>query len=452
MNKAAGEATQLNKKALTISLMLVMFVGALDITIVSIAAPGIAEVLGGFDLISLLFFTYLLTSSITIPIYGKLADLFGRQKMLTIGICIFALGSALCAMSPSMEILAAARAVQGCGVGAIFTISNTIIGDVFPLAERGKILGLMGSVWGVAGLIGPVIGGIFMDVLSWHWVFIINVPVCLVALIVLRASFKEQFVRVEKRQPMLPRAIFTRPAMIANAAAFLTSAIMIAMGVYLPVYLIVVLGQGATVSGLLLLPQSLTWLVMSFTVGGFLIKYGTRKVMIAAGALLLFTCAWCLLLGQQSNLVFITFVIAITGFGLGGIMTTSMIVAQESVGYENRGAAMGLASMLRTIGQTIGSALTGLFFNNVLSTFFAERGHTGISISDPLALASQGVLPIELVQEGVWEALFATFIAFCVVSLIVLIISLFMTNMQYASHDSKGSEKSEPAAPQGETT
>lgn len=432
-----GSPQRLNKAALTVALMVVVFVAALDITIVSIAGPGIAEDLGGFDLISLLFFTYLLTSSVTIPVYGKLADLFGRRKMLSLGIIIFTIGSALCAASPNMEFLAVARGIQGCGTGAIFTITYTIVGDVFPLAERGKIMGLIGSVWGVAGLIGPVAGGLLLDTLGWEWVFIINVPICAIALVVLLKSFDEQFKRPATRQALFPRALITRASVIANSAAFLTCAVMMGMSIYLPIYLQVVMGQNATISGLVLLPQSLTWLVMSFTLGNFLISFGSRKVMIFAGLLFLISCATCLLLTQEAHIALILLIIAITGFGLGGVLTTTMLVIQESVSYEIRGSAMGLASMLRSIGETVGAAIFGLIFNASLSSSFVASGHPNVDISDPFALVTEGILPVAMIQNGVWDALFIVFIWFVAISAVTFVITLFMPNMRFETHVQK---------------
>lgn len=431
-NKGFGH---LNKKALTVSLMVVVFVAALDITIISIAAPGIAEVLGGFDLISLLFFSYLLTSSITIPLYGKLADIFGRRSMLALGIVIFTVGSALCAASPTMELLTIARGIQGCGTGAIFTITYTIVGDVFPLAERGKVMGMIGAVWGIAGLIGPVAGGLLLDTVGWHWVFLINVPICGIALVVFLKSFDERFTRPQTRQPLFPRALITRPSVIANIAAFLACMVMMGMSVYLPIYLQIVGEQSATISGLVLLPQSITWLIMSITLGGMLIKFGSRKVMIVASLVFLISNAGCLLLVQDTHVALMLIVIALTGFGLGGVMTSTMLIVQESVNYEIRGAAMGLASMLRSIGETVGAGLFGLIFNASLSGYFSARGHADINISDPFALVNDGLIPKQLVQDGVWEALFIVFIVFVVIGLVTLVVSLFMSNMRFVSHD-----------------
>jgi MFS family permease len=185
----------------------------------------------------------------------------------------------------------------------------------------------------------------------------------------------------------------------------------------------------------MLLPQSLTWLVMSFTLGGLLLRFGSRRVMLGAGLLFFVASASCLLLTQDVLLVCVVGIIAATGFGLGAVMTSTMLIAQESVKYEIRGAAMGLANMLRSIGQTIGSGLFGLLFNVSLSSYFSEQGQAGIDISDPFALASTGVVSLELVQEGVWQALFTVFVALAVLALVVLTVSCAMPTMRFVSQN-----------------
>ena len=166
----------LKKKNLVISLLLVMFLAAVEGTIVTMATPTIARSLQGLDMISLVFSVYLLTSAVSTPIYGKLADLFGRKNTLSIGIIIFLAGSVFCGFARNIIMLIAFRAVQGLGAGSIFTIAYTIIGDVFPLEERARLQGGLNAVWGIASLAGPFLGGFLIDALSWHWIFFINIP------------------------------------------------------------------------------------------------------------------------------------------------------------------------------------------------------------------------------------------------------------------------------------
>ncbi|MCL2883726.1 MAG: MFS transporter, partial [Coriobacteriia bacterium] len=197
--------TARSKNLLILALALAMFLAAVEGTIVTLAIPTIAKDLSGFDLISWVFSAYLFASAVSTPIFGKLCDLFGRKRMLIIGILIFIIGSASCGLSQSMHMLIAFRVLQGIGAGAIFTVPSTIVGDTFPLDQRGKVQGALSVVWGIASLVGPFLGGMLIAVLSWHWIFFINVPIGLVSVIVLQRVFDEQFER--RRQPIIPHGI-----------------------------------------------------------------------------------------------------------------------------------------------------------------------------------------------------------------------------------------------------
>ena len=181
------------KRNILIALMVAMFLGAVEGTVVTTAIPTIVKDLQGFEIISLVFSVYLLTSAISTPIYGKLSDLYGRKNILSIGIIIFLVGSCLCGVSQTMYMLIGARAIQGVGAGAIFTVTYTIVGDVFNLEERPKVQGLIGTVWGIASLAGPFLGGVLIDMLSWHWIFFINLPFGILSVILIQRNLDETF-------------------------------------------------------------------------------------------------------------------------------------------------------------------------------------------------------------------------------------------------------------------
>ena len=208
------------KVNLTVSLMLAMFLASVEGTIVTMATPTITKDLHGFALISMVFSAYLLTSAISTPIYGKLADLYGRKRTLSIGILIFLTGSCLCGLSQNMAMLIAFRALQGLGAGSIFTVTYTIIGDGFPLEERSKIQGALSTMWGVASLIGPFLGGFLIDMLSWHWIFFINIPFGLLSVLLLQGSLKES---VEKKEHKIDYA----------GAAVLSLAVILFLSIFL---------------------------------------------------------------------------------------------------------------------------------------------------------------------------------------------------------------------------
>ncbi|SER39916.1 MFS transporter [Salipaludibacillus aurantiacus] len=170
------------QKKIVTALIIATFLAAIEVTVISTAMPVIARDLGGLDLISWVFAIYLLTYAVMTPIFGKLADLFGRKKIFIIGAALFLTGSALCGLSQSMEQLIMFRAVQGVGAGALMPMTFTIVGDVFTYEKRAKAQAVIGSIWGIAGIFGPLVGGFFVDFLSWHWIFYINIPFGLLAM------------------------------------------------------------------------------------------------------------------------------------------------------------------------------------------------------------------------------------------------------------------------------
>jgi multidrug resistance protein len=210
------------KKNIVIALMVAMFLGAVEGTVVTTAIPTIVRDLQGFEIISLVFSVYLLTSAISTPIYGKLSDLYGRKNVLSVGIIIFLAGSFLCGLSRTMLMLIIFRAIQGAGAGAIFTVTYTIVGDVFTLEERPKVQGGIGTVWGIASLTGPFLGGILIDTLSWHWIFFINIPFGILSVILIQRSLNETFEK-KKHKIDYTGIITLSSAMIILLNIFLSS-------------------------------------------------------------------------------------------------------------------------------------------------------------------------------------------------------------------------------------
>jgi len=473
------------KKGIIISIMVAMFLGAVEGTVVTTAMPTIVKDLNGFDKISIVFSIYLLTSAVSTPIYGKISDLYGRKRALSTGIIIFLIGSALCGISTSMYELILFRAFQGIGAGAIFTVGYTIVGDVFAVDERAKVQGWISSVWGIASLLGPFIGGFFIDKLSWHWIFYINIPFGIFSIILLEKNLNEKvqkkensidylgivtltttiiiflftilginentkvyslkifitivitisllyafyFVEKRAREPLMPFDIFSRQINIVNIISFLVSGILIATDVYLPIYIQNVLGFNATISGLSLASMSISWILSSFVLSKTMQKYGEKIVVFISTAIILISTILFYTLGVNSSLILVVLYAFIIGFGYGGTLTTLTIVIQEAVDHDKRGAATGANSLLRTIGQTIGVAIFGVVFNFNISRYLSRLGIKVINVSS-LYGSKTGNIDISL--DKVKASLnFGTHILFLVligISVICVITSMFMKN------------------------
>lgn len=444
----------LKKKSIITALMVAMFLAAVEGTIVMIAVPTIAKELKGFENVSLIFSVYLLTSAISTPIYGKLADLFGRKNMLSIGIIIFLTGSTLCGFSQTMNMLILFRAVQGLGAGSIYTITHTIVGDQFKLEQRPKIQGAIGAVWGIASLAGPFLGGFIIDAMSWHWLFFINLPFGFLSVALLQKSLHENFKKkkhqmdyagiitfsaamilflnmflsnenfgidrtafiglsagavilllwifyaFEKRakEPIIPFDIFTRTNVLINAISFLSAMLMIGTSVYFPIYLQNVLGFNATVAGLLMAPMNVSWFLPSIVLGKYIVKIGGKAVIIILSSITLVSTVLLIFLNINSSVLQFILYTFIMGIGLGGTFTTLTIVVQSSVAYHKRGAAMSLTSLLRTLGQIIGVSIFGAAFNFYIVKYFSKIGIYGI---DPGNMYASSVTDMAVTNEQI---------------------------------------------------
>ncbi len=475
------------KRNIVIALMVAMFLGAVEGTVVTTAIPTIVKDLQGFEVISLVFSVYLLTSAISTPIYGKLSDLYGRKNILSIGIIIFLVGSFLCGLSHTMNMLIGFRAIQGLGAGAIFTVTYTIIGDVFTLEERPKVQGLIGTVWGIASLAGPFLGGILIDILSWHWIFFINLPFGILSVILIQRNLKETvkkkkhnidfagiitlsiamiiflniflstentsskhnifiaisvvitiilliaFYKIERKakEPIIPFEIFTKTSTIVNLISFLASAILIGSNVYLPIYLQNILGFNAKVSGLALAPMSVAWLIASVVLGKCIVKYGAKVVIFISNVILLISTILLPTLDINSSLLLVLVYVFIMGFGFGGAFTTLTIIVQESVEYNKRGAATATNSLLRTLGQTIGVSVFGSIFNLYIIRYFIQLGIKGVEPSNLYNSSTyNAAVTSEQIKLSLNSSLHVLFIIFIIISILSLILSIVMPKIE----------------------
>lgn len=473
------------KRSIVIAVMVAMFLGAVEGTVVTTAVPTIVKELNGFELISWVFSLYLLTSAISTPIYGKLSDLYGRKNVLSVGIIIFLIGSSLCGISQTMYQLIAFRAVQGLGAGSIFTVTYTIVGDVFSLSERAKVQGWLSTVWGIASLAGPFLGGFLIDYLSWHWIFFINIPFGIMSIILIQKNLKENFERkkhkidyagiaalsasiiallygvlvggesqsfysltivvclvitiifliafyfIEKKaeEPIIPFDIFTKTNIIVNIISFLASAVLIGADVYMPIYMQNVLGFGATISGVSMAPMSVAWLMSAVILGKAIPKYGERAVIALSSTILVISCALLPTLTVSSPLLLVIIYITIMGFGFGGSFTTLTIVVQSSVDYNKRGAATASNSLVRTLGQTIGVSVFGSMFNLGIVKYFSKLGIQGVEPNNLYSAASVNYgVSIDQIKASLHSGLYSVFILLIILTVVSLTLSFILPN------------------------
>ncbi|MFE8598230.1 MDR family MFS transporter [Archangium violaceum] len=393
----------------TVALALSLFMAALEMTVVSTAMPTVVGELGGLQSYAWVFTAYMLASTVTVPIYGKLADLYGRKPVLLFGIGLFLVGSVLSGLATSMNMLIAFRTLQGLGAGSMQPVALTIVGDLYTLEQWAKVQGVFSGVWGIAGLVGPLTGGLIVKYLTWHWVFFINVPVGLGAFALLVFFFHEQvqhkpqkldyagavllsagvvallfgvqgigrnlpelllgavllaaFVWVERRvaEPVIPMTIFKNPAITISAVAgALFSAAMFGATTYVPLYVQGVLGGSATLAGGMITPMIVGWPVASLFAGRLLLKTGFRPLIVGGlGLSVIGTGAMALLLKPESSLLIPELAMALFGIGLGFTATSLLIAVQTSVGWELRGVATASHMFFRTIGGALGVGLMG---------------------------------------------------------------------------------------------
>ena len=415
------------KIIVTIALMLGMSLAALDTTIVGTALPSIVGKLGGISLYSWVFSVYLLTSTTTVPIYGKLADLYGRKPMFLFGSGLFLLGSILCGTAQSMEQLIIFRAIQGLGAGAVMPIVLTIIGDIFALEERARVQGLFSGVWGIASVVGPALGGVIVDHFSWRWVFYINVPFGLVSAVLLALYLKENverkkqsldyfgtlaltgsivallfamlqggtswawvsfpsiglfalfvallllFLYQENRapEPILPLTLFeNRIIAVSSIGGIVLGVLMFGITSYVPLFVQGVMGGTATNAGLTLGPLLLAWPIASVFSGRIVIRFGYRFTSILGMALATIGTGMVVLYNTGTTLPFIIVSMFIIGTGLGFCSTAFIISVQNAVPWKLRGVATATTQFVRTIGGTIGVALMGTILNAQMATRF----------------------------------------------------------------------------------
>jgi EmrB/QacA subfamily drug resistance transporter len=443
-------------RLIMLGVMLSIFLGALESTVVATAMPKVVRSLGGLQVYSWVTSGFLLTSTVTMPLWGRLSDLFGRRRTYLAGLTIFLLGSALSGVSQNMVELIVFRMLQGLGAGSLITIGMTIVGELFRLERRAKMQSYISGVWGLASLLGPLLGGLLTDYISWRWVFYINLPVGAGAMVLLAVNLPDDgerrrpaidyagvalfaagvsllllaleawrvshwsggvaagmvaaagltlgaFLMIERRaaEPIVPLRLFTdRMVVAAVSTGFLSGMAMFGAISFVPLFLQAVRGFSATVSGFVLIPFVLGWVAMSVVTARLLLRVGYRLPVLAGMASL--TTAFLLLSEWDPS---VSLVVAmrdalLAGVGMGMTMVPMLIAVQSSVRREDLGAATSMTQFFRAVGGAIGVSVMGAVMAHRLETGVPMAGALHDVFVIGLAIGAAAFLSAFLVPAG----------------------------------------------------
>ncbi|MEO6823058.1 MAG: MFS transporter [Candidatus Nanopelagicales bacterium] len=452
-----------------VALMLTMALVAMDTTIVATAIPQVVGDLGGFSLIGWVFSIYLLAQTVTIPVYGKLADLYGRKPVLVFGVVVFLVGSALSASAWSMVTLIAFRALQGLGAGSIGATVNTVAGDLYDVAERGRIQGWLSSVWGVSAVVAPALGGLFAQYATWRWIFLVNLPLGALALFLIVRDLHERVERrthridyagaflvlasagllilgllqggtawawmsvpsvavfsgavlagvalvvVEQRaaEPMMPPWLWRQRLTAGTYAATVVAGLLvIGLSTFLPTWGQGVLRLGPVAAGFVLGTMSLTWPIASSFSARLYLSIGFRDTALVGTGFAIASGVVFVLTTANSSVWQAVLGSALMGAGLG-LITTSLIVGlQATVGWSQRGVITGGAMFSRYLGQSLGAAIFGAITNVVLLRWLSSpppglQGKVPGSV-DAISSTLVGAHPVPAVEAYLRDALQAS--------------------------------------------
>src|SRR3954451_12486126 len=422
---SSGVGFRSERGPVLIGIMLSTGLVAIDATVIATAVPSVVAELGGFAQFPWLFSIYLLAQAVTVPVYGKLADVFGRKPVMLVGIGLFLLGSVLCGTAWSMGALIAFRAVKGLGAGAVQPMAMTIVGDLYSLEERAKVQGYIASVWAVSSVGGPTLGGVFSEYVSWRWIFLVNIPLCLVAAAAIGLRFSEQvqrrrpridylgaavltvaltllilglleggqawawgspqsvavlvagavllrvFVVIERRaaDPVVPLRLLRHRLLVAtNLVAACVGAVLLGLTSYVPTFVQDVLGTGPLVAGFALAALTLGWPISASQAGRAYLRIGFRHTALLGATVVVLGCALLLLLDESSSVFQVGATSFVIGLGMGFAAAPTLIAAQSAVEWQQRGVVTGLNMFCRSTGSAVGIAVFGAVVNATLGS------------------------------------------------------------------------------------
>jgi EmrB/QacA subfamily drug resistance transporter len=474
-------SAQRSNRALVIaSVMASMAMIAIEATIVATAMPQIAAQLGNLNLYSWVFASFLLAQTAMTVMFGKLADIYGRKPILLLGIAIFLTGSLLAGFAQSMTMMIAFRLLQGIGAGAIQPVAMTVVADLYPAQERGKVQGYLASVWAISAVVGPLAGSVIVHSLSWSWVFWINIPVGILAAIGFIVFLQESFERRRERIDFLGAALFTilmaalmtalteadgadgfhivvalaifcvslalfiwqesraihpmvslslwrmRPIASANGVTLLGSVAIMGLTTFLPIYVQTVLDRSAVTAGLALTMMLIGWPAAATLAARNFHRIGIRPIMIAGAVVLPVGASLFVFLRPDSSPVMPGIGSLIMGFGMGLMSISGLVLIQSSVDWQQRASATASNVFARNLGSTLGATV----FGAVLNYSLAHSSQAGALNSEQLrgllngtGTISAAALPLRMALQ---DSLHVTFAAMLAVSLSIVVASLFI--------------------------
>jgi EmrB/QacA subfamily drug resistance transporter len=471
--------------------MLAIFMAAVEATIVATAMPTIVAELGGFKLFSWVFAAYLLAAAVSTPLYGRLADLYGRKHVFVAGAVVFLLGSTACGFTRSMTVLVVFRIIQGLGAGSIQSIATTIVGDIYAPSERARVQGWLSSVWGIAAIVGPVLGAFIVQHLHWAFVFWINLPIGAAAIGILAVYLDEQ---VEKRphqidvlgsvllmlgvgailmvvvqaqsldrsvsaallgtgvvalallwvqerraaEPIVPFRMWRSRIMAGgNFGSLAIGALFMCVVAFLPTYIQGVMGRSATVAAIVVATMSVSWSTGTILSGRVMVGTSYRTSGVIGALCLIAGTALLIALDLHSGLAPLAAAGILVGIGMGFCNQTFLVAVQSSVGWSERGIATASILFQRTIGMSLGAAIGGAILNFGVARYAPEAGDTLDRLLEQGRRSGLGANVIAQLSEAIANALHDVYIVAGLFGLLSLAAALLVPARLSPVHPAK---------------